>query len=268
MMDELIGGMGKRIGPQLQRGKRGAGCIAEDEPQITGLRAGQWDVTAHTERFLAMMHGHPLGAVIGNHDMITPRRKIRRPFNHQPSETQRPAKVHLPPWLCIIPRRTPTGRRTRIKHRNRLAPALVAAGNHRRGRTQRLVLEPRFGQLEKPLPSRPGSHDDLHRTHHRGSPPARRPPCEWQLTLMQSEFRPLYRHREIRPQMAPDIGATWISHLELEMIRGAPATQVEADFKRFRQPDIHLPTDHHEAAAAMEIIIQPQSVPALPAADR
>ena len=230
--------------------------MIEGQPQVAGLRSGGRQVTPLSERCCGPMNPRPCLTVWGNIHLITARRHRLRPVDHQAAKAQGAPEIHRPRWLRVIARRPPAGRRIRFENRRRRTTWLGAGGAYGFWLAQRLIIQHRCGELQAAFTARTRRDHQFDGLNQLRPAATGRSPREWQLALADAAIRPLLRHLEIRPQMPPNIGSTWVRDLELKVVVRPFATQSECDLKRRWQREIEHPPDHHKATAAVEIVGQ------------
>ena len=76
---------------------------------------------------------------------------------------------------------------------------------------------------------------------------------------MKTMVSPFIRKSKILMKVAPDIGSTRVCHLKLKMVRRAIPAHLEADLEGFRKFERNHPTHGHEAAATMEVVVEPNT---------
>ena len=59
--------------------------------------------------------------------------------------------------------------------------------------------------------------------------------------------------------MTPSVAAAGVGDFELEVVGGSLATQVKADLESLWQSKVDFLACHHKTAAAVEIVVEPQS---------
>src|SRR5262249_29557055 len=157
----------------------------------------------------------------------------------------------------VVCRRTPR-RGRRVKRTLRLVTWLRARGCRERWSCQREILEAQVRDPHGAATARPCRNRDFDRTELLERPTARRAPCTRHFTAADMQCLPVCREVERVAVPPPDVATARVGELDLELVCRREATHTQRHCPRCRHRTREAPARDDEAAAALEVVLQPK----------